>query len=481
MRLTLRTRVLLLVFLINAVLFAVGGFSLMRAEEEGNRRSEEGFADLLGHALKSVIDPQEEIKTDSLLEWPNWTAVEDAILVGELLGADGTTGLNGIKINPVGCGSRPLDFDRQGVDEALLEAYLTDSAVDVAGGWAVPIPSPVGDVWGACWYRRDGMDRGPIARQILLYFLVSTLVLTGGTFLALRSLVLDPVRRLAAGAQRVRSGDLTYRVPEPLRRDEVADLVRAFNEMTRDVSEFNARLEREVAVATTQARQAEQAAMTQRRLAAMGTLAAGIAHEINNPLGGLQNALESLQAGGLDPAREKQYLALLRGGLDRIGRTVSQLLRFTPRDVVHADVDLEDVAGDALDLVRHRAERLGSPWSFGSWRAAPGPGCGVPRTSWARPCSTCWSTPSTPSRSPAPATPTGRASPWSSRRARPRWWCAWGTTAPASRPRTSTGRPTCSTPPRTSAGGPAWAWPWSTTPSPATAAAWIWPAVRGAV
>ena len=99
--------------------------------------------------------------------------------------------------------------------------------------------------------------------------------------------------------------------------------------------------------------------MTQRRLAAMGELAAGIAHEINNPLGGLQNAVVTLGRTDLAPEKRERYLGLLSDGLTRIGETVHRLRRFTPRSAPHEPLPLVDVARDSIDLVRHRADRAG--------------------------------------------------------------------------------------------------------------------------
>jgi signal transduction histidine kinase len=113
-----------------------------------------------------------------------------------------------------------------------------------------------------------------------------------------------------------------------------------------------------VRVATEKARIVEAMAMRERRLAAMGELAAGIAHEINNPLGGLQNAVEELRRDELASERRRQYLELLARGLARIGETVNRLRRFTPREGPFEPVDLAAVAHDALELVQHRARRL---------------------------------------------------------------------------------------------------------------------------
>ncbi|MEZ5978014.1 MAG: HAMP domain-containing sensor histidine kinase [Planctomycetota bacterium] len=180
-----------------------------------------------------------------------------------------------------------------------------------------------------------------------------------GTFAALRPLVIDPVQRLAGAATRLTAGDLSARVEAGDRDDEVSELLRAFNRMAERVERLSHDLEREVADALDAARRAERAALIQKRLAAMGELAAGIAHEINNPLGGLQNAVQALKK-EIPEERRVRYLDLLASGLERIERTVGQVLRMAPRETVAARVDLVEVVRDAASLVRHRADREGT-------------------------------------------------------------------------------------------------------------------------
>jgi two-component system, NtrC family, sensor kinase len=94
----------------------------------------------------------------------------------------------------------------------------------------------------------------------------------------------------------------------------------------------------------------ERARQTQ-RLLAVGSLTAGVAHEINNPLAGLLNCVRRLEKGGLPEERRREYLAHMRAGLERIARVVQRLLDFgRPRPVALAPVPLADLAADALAL-----------------------------------------------------------------------------------------------------------------------------------
>lgn len=321
-----------------------------------------GSADELATLAVARLVPASGLNVGPLLSWPSWDRFADAMLFDRNLERDARGRLvpRGVALNPVGRARRDPRLDEQAVFAAVEHAIRELQPVDgVQGGRVVPIAGPEG-VFGACWYVLPPPAGGArlFWRYVLPAFVFSTVLLSTGTFLALRRFVLDPVERLAQGASRVAEGDLSTHVPETGSADEISALIATFNRMTARVSGFQGELAAEVARATAAARQAEGAAMTQRRLAAMGELAAGIAHEINNPLGGLLNAVEALDRSDLPPERRRRYLELLHVGLERIGRTVGQLLRFTPRSTRAGPLSVHGPILDAVALVRHRARAL---------------------------------------------------------------------------------------------------------------------------
>lgn len=362
MPLSLRQRTLAWIIAIHGVAvgieFSLFGDSLLRS-----RRAEaiERGGELVS-TLRSQVQPQGALNTAPLLRWSGWAAFEDALVLDKNLERQPGGGIlpAGIALNPLGAARRDATFDHAAIFAQMEHAIRTRSVVDgIAGGRVVPIDTREG-VWGACWYRiaPDPARTRQLALTFVLLLAGTSAAIASVLFFALRRDVLDPVSRLTRAAQRVAAGDLEVRVA-PTNDDELGALTETFNGMVEDVRGFSKRLEHEVRVATEQARAAEAAAMTQRRLAATGELAAGIAHEINNPLGGLLNAVERLQRDDLPPQKRAQYLALLTGGLERIRETVGQLLRFTPRHAQLAPLDVAVPAFDALSLVKHRAQRDG--------------------------------------------------------------------------------------------------------------------------
>ncbi|MGT2490328.1 histidine kinase dimerization/phospho-acceptor domain-containing protein [Cupriavidus basilensis] len=97
----------------------------------------------------------------------------------------------------------------------------------------------------------------------------------------------------------------------PAGKDEIGVLSASFKDMLHGLDEKE-RLEQEM--------------VTAERLAAVGRVSTGIAHEINNPLGGMLNAVDTLATHGNPDAFTKKTLGLLERGLNQIRTTVGALL-----------------------------------------------------------------------------------------------------------------------------------------------------------
>lgn len=104
----------------------------------------------------------------------------------------------------------------------------------------------------------------------------------------------------------------------------------------------------------------EQTRAFTERLAALGVLSAGIAHDIANPLASISSELEMIE-GETELARVRESVAVLRGQVRRIDRTLREMTDFARRRSEEASaVPLDVAVDDALRLVRHdpRARRV---------------------------------------------------------------------------------------------------------------------------
>jgi len=361
-RFSLRQRVFITVLAVNLLIFgAVFAYVTGRVADD-RARSVDQAGEVLNAALSSSIGPDGRARIGEILELGYWRLFEDAVVVRANLdfGPRGELGDRAVVVFPLGSVHRSATFEVAGIYRSLADAISAGSALDGPhGGVSLPIVDRLGRVWGGCWYQlpeRNG------ARELLFvllpWFGATTLLLSLGSFAVLRRSVLDPLERLAEGSQRLAAGEFQVRLDVPRDTGEITDLVQNFNTMAAEVRGYHENLEEEVARATAQARDAEAAVLRERRLAAMGELAAGIAHEINNPLGGMLNAVEVLRRDDIQPAKRDRYHDLLQGGLERIRETVSKLLRLTPRVADDTPFELVEPSRNAIALVAHRAAGL---------------------------------------------------------------------------------------------------------------------------
>lgn len=268
--------------------------------------------------------------------------------------------LGSVDLNPLGASHRdaenfPLAEIRAGIGEAMRDRSL----VRAGNGFCVAIT--IGDeVVGGVWYKPH---LAPPPQ--LPFYIFAVPVLLGSLLIGLLAYwylgrsVIRPLQDLGDAASLVGSGKVGVRVPRLKGAGDLDIFIDAFNGMAAKVDGHRSELQRKVRQATEEAKRKERALIVSGRLASMGTLAAGIAHEINNPIGGMLNAILKVGENQHLSERDRVYVDLIREGLERVGRIASRVLDFSPKQIEALPFGLPSVVEGATGLLDHRIKRLG--------------------------------------------------------------------------------------------------------------------------
>ncbi len=222
-------------------------------------------------------------------------------------------------------------------------------------GLAVVVPDPEGAVVAIVRADEQAAQVPPLVRLLALYTAVVAGALLLAAYFLLTRLIVQPLDTIGRAAQRVAGG--SRRLELPTRGPtELTELARSLHTMTQHLLDNEARLRRqidEVERATRELEQAQERLIRSERLASVGRLAAGLAHEIGNPIAALIGLEELLLAGGLSSDEQHDFLVRMRKETDRINRILSDLLQFARPSAKREEgpSDPGDVAASVQDVV----------------------------------------------------------------------------------------------------------------------------------
>ncbi|MDX2495913.1 MAG: DUF3365 domain-containing protein, partial [Desulfuromusa sp.] len=220
----------------------------------------------------------------------------------------------------------PLTVDSQCLTCHNQQGY---SVGDIRGGMNVTIPMN----WAYAEIKANN-------RMLLNIALATIFIVSLSIYLLFNSLIARRLKLLARAMDRYPAQSFADTSVDSESSDEIGVLSKHFAKLCR-------RLETSQKDLNTSREQVFQS----EKQAALGRLVAGISHEINNPLGGMQNCIQTMRRNMDQPELQNRYLTLLGQGIERIKGTVQQLLNIGRKEPLETKVgDVDQVIQDCLEL-----------------------------------------------------------------------------------------------------------------------------------
>jgi two-component system NtrC family sensor kinase len=198
--------------------------------------------------------------------------------------------------------------------------------------------------------------------KMLAFAVLVFLVISGAIGIFVQRSVSRPVRALVDETKKIAAGDLNHTLKIDS-KDEIGELANSFNRMTKDLEEaqkelkeWSKVLEKRVEERSQELRKTQEQLIQSEKLASLGKLAAGVAHEINNPLTGILTYGSLLLKEHNDNPQMKEDLEVIVNETTRCRKIVKGLLEFARQtEPSKSPANINRVLEETLSLLENQA------------------------------------------------------------------------------------------------------------------------------
>ena len=191
-------------------------------------------------------------------------------------------------------------------------------------------------------------------RRAILLSLVAVLLITGTTFLIISRSVRQPIKRMVQATRRVVQGSSDVDVPRGAAREirilatAVDDMVQSLSSSHTELEEWAEHLEYSVAEKAQELKEAQYQMVRAEKLASVGQVAAGIAHELNSPLMAINTFAHLVRQRVAEDEQAQEDLRMIERESNRCAAIVRQLLDYSRKHEEGAETELCTI-GDAVE------------------------------------------------------------------------------------------------------------------------------------
>ncbi|MCX5792428.1 MAG: ATP-binding protein [Elusimicrobia bacterium] len=247
--------------------------------------------------------------------------------------------------------------------EEIVETLIPVRAAEDASGGKILLDgaaengAPEGYIWaGFSLAPARKAEKGIVSKLLLTTALLLLAVLIISGFFV--RLMLRPVGLLQEGMRKAREGDLAWEV-KVSSRDEIGRLTRFFNELLKDLKNkknvievYQQTLEQKVEKRSRQLEDSQERLVQASKMAVVGQLVSGVAHELNNPLAGIMGYAQIMLKDSALSAQQREDLEVILLQARRCKEFIQHLLLFSrKRESVRETVSVHDLLAGVMKLL----------------------------------------------------------------------------------------------------------------------------------